>query len=262
MFITEDQKRQERKNTAKALALGLGGANVLGGFGLAKYNKDFLNDFADVVKNSKQINTQDMNNLRTAAGLPNISITENPFIRNNAAFIPESKINKIQKALGLSEGIVYAPGFNKAPIIAHELGHAINHKTGRLARRIKLSRIGSLSGLAGILSSGYVVDALAKDKLSERDTVLAKAGLAGSAAGLGTLLSAHDAVKEEFLASKNALKLLKKTGLRDKNNVKALRKALSSYKNMRLLSPVFTFGSAAGTVGAWNWFKNRDRDKQ
>ena len=138
----------------------------------------------------------------------------------------------------------------------------MNNKSGVLAKRLNRQRIATGLGLLAALPSGYVVDNIAGDKLSERDKILAKAGLAGSLVAAGKYIAANEAVKEEFKASKNALRLLKDTGLRNRGNVKSLKSALKTYKANRIIAPLTAFTSTAGLVGGYNWYKNRDKDKQ
>lgn len=252
-----EENRIERRNTARNIALGGLGLGTASTIAASLYNKAAVKKgFIDAANNLPDLTASEIDMLRQKSGL-NIPVylkdkeSLPKSLQNNAFYTPDGKSIYAQK------------GFAKSPIVAHEFGHAINDANGNFAKRVKKVTRGGLAQLTAPLLTSYLANKIGESSgLSERDNMLLTAGTGGVTSALANLYAQNAIVKEEFQASKNALRLLKNIGKNRKEirtSKDILKQALNSYKRFRLIGAAGAGLGTAGMIGAYNWFKNRDK---
>lgn len=140
------------------------------------------------------------------------------------------------------------------PIVAHELGHATNQRTGRAKWRILGGLLGGGIGFGSLLASKAILfngaSKLLKDDI--KNAVLLGVSLGGVGASVGGALANHAVYTEEKEASERAVEYLKKfrrTPEQLAQDKEVLDKGLNTYKSSRDWDFLGTLGLSAASLG-------------
>lgn len=184
---------------------------------------------------------------------------------DNAFYVPNSNYENIARKLmakkvkGEGGSIAIGDKARALPIVAHELGHAENYRTGRFYKRIMGAAIGGALGAASGLAGMGLIRSL--NPYNKKD-FSAMAALIGSGASLGTAIGNYitqsSIHSEEKQATANAIEYLRKMKRKPEQLEKdkeVLDKALNTYSTSRYTVPLGLLGlglMATGGVKLYN----------
>jgi Zn-dependent membrane protease YugP len=158
------------------------------------------------------------------------------------------------KVKGNHGTVAIGPSAGALPVVAHELGHATNNRTGAFKSRLTGALIGGGLSLASLLAYKALLFG-APSALSKKDlptAVALGAALSGLGAVTGGAITDHSVYTEEKKASENAmeyLKSLRRTANQLKEDRETLDSALNTYKTARNWNALGMAGVAAALAG-------------
>lgn len=242
--------------------LALGGASLLGAsiYNMNRAKKEASEAFLEAIRDAKKSDMQ-RRTLDKLRGYADVDVNigtmskslQDSGLKNNAFYTPVSEYDKVTSDLIASKRpgdlgtISIGDDARALPVVAHELGHAKNNKTGRLKTRILWQILG---GALGATSAG-IGYALHQTSRGNSDYPVMGLGITGGAAlglALGRLIANNAVVDEERDASNNAIEYLKKMRRSKKQlakDTRVLDKALNTYKTARIWDSLGTIGVGA-----------------
>lgn len=254
----------------------VGGLGLIGGslYAQHKAGERLKQSFNEAVKHTKraEMAARSLNKLRGISGNDvNIGRMNQPIqdagMRDNAFYIDDDNYTAYaaklmtKKMKGAGGTIAIGDEARALPVVAHELGHAENNRTGRGKWRIIGGLTGAGIGLASVIARALWAQQYKAYNLKQllRDTALATA-LTGVGSAVGDFVSNQSVYSEEQDATDNAMRYLERMG-RSKKQLErdraTLDTALDTYKTARDWGVAKTLGAAALMGGAFHlWNKH------
>lgn len=252
----------------------VGGLGLIGGSIYAQYKAGdrLRQSFKEAIKHAKraEMAAKSLNKLRNISGNDvNIGRMNQPIqdggMRDNAFYIDDDNYTAYaaklmaKKMRGAGGTIAIGDEARALPVVAHELGHAENNRTGRGKWRTIGWFAGAGVGLATLIARQLWSQQYKAYNLKQllKDTALATA-LTGVGGAVGDFISNQSVYSEEQDATDNAMRYLERMG-RSKKQLErdraTLDTALDTYKTARDWGVAKSLGAAAlmgGAIHLWN----------
>lgn len=265
---------------AGGLALGIGSYIAQG-----RASKRAEEAFKDAIKHAKkaEMGMRSLNKIRRISGndvnigqmnedIQDMGMRDNAFYIEDPEYKEYAKKLIAKKAPGNLGTIAIGDDARALPVVAHELGHAENNRTGRMGKRLLGTFIGGGIGLSAALArylwgqhksaeNRWIRDQSDRDNLIKEGLIAT--GLMGLGASVGDAIAGHSVFTEEEQASKNAMQYLEKMR-RTKDQLardrRTLDAALDTYRTARNWGVLRTLGLAAAFGGGTYLFNKFNND--